>query len=76
MTQDGIFRSLNLRIGVLESEIDQLRKVNPPEYEGAETTSNRYANGMIAAHSKEKEFLLSLLRLMLPLPKESLTSND
>jgi hypothetical protein len=64
MTYDGIFRSLNLRIDVLDKEIEYLYEVNPLEYEGAETTVNGYANGMMHAHREEKKFLISLLRLM------------
>jgi hypothetical protein len=73
MTQEGIFRALNLRIDVLDQEIEYLYKVNPGEYQGAETTINGYANGKIQAHKEEKKFIISLLRLMIPVtssPKE------
>jgi hypothetical protein len=69
MTHDGIFRILNLRIDTIDQEIDYLYKVNPPEYEGADTTTNSYANGKIQGHREEKKFIISLLRLMVD-PKQ------
>lgn len=69
MTQEGVFRVLNMRIDVLDKEIAYLYEVNPMSpFLGSTETINQYANGHIVAMQQEKKFLISLLRTMLPLP--------
>lgn len=68
MTQDGIFRVLNMRIDVLDKEVAYLYEWNPMSaFPMSTETINQYANGRIAALQEEKQFLLSLIRTMLPI---------
>lgn len=64
MTNEGIIRTLNLRIETLHNEIDYLRdpKVNPPSRHDGETV-NEYANGLIRAYEKEIDFIKKLLSI-------------
>lgn len=64
MTSEGIIRALNLRVIVLQDEIEYLRYPirNPPSRHGGETI-NEYANGFIRAREQEIEFIQKLLAL-------------
>lgn len=67
MTDDGIFRVLNMRIDELDKEVEYLYQVNPlSPFPGSDETINQYANGRIVALKHEKQFIITLLRQMIP----------
>lgn len=67
MTQDGIFRVLNMRIDELDKEVEYLYQVNPMSpFPGSTETTNQYANGRIVALQQEKKFIITVLRAMIP----------
>jgi hypothetical protein len=66
MTQDGIFRVLNMRIDDLDKEIAYLFEVNPMSpFPGSTETINQYANGRIAALQEEKKFIITVIRQLI-----------
>lgn len=67
MTEDGIFRVLNMRIDELDKEVEYLYSVNPiSPFPGSTETIDQYANGRIAAIKEEKKFIITVLRQIIP----------
>lgn len=68
MTPDGFFRVLNMRIDELDKEVEYLYSCNPmSSFPGSTETTNPYANGRIVALREEKQFILTVLRQMIPI---------